>query len=122
MYPPKPTNDPYTAVRCLWESLRRAADTHWGEQATVDPLKDGGFAVTIRLNQRIPPPIWKVASKYMRMYLRKERWPVKHLSMQRTHVRMQINYSPPTKKRKPHQSAGQAEKRSPQQRPTRLNV
>lgn len=121
MYPPKPTNDPYTAVRCLWESLRRAADSHWGEQATVDPHEDGGFTVTIRLNQRLPPPVWKVASKYMRMYLRKERWPASHISMRKTHVRMQISYSPPKQKTR-RQSSGPEKQKSPQQRPTRLNV
>ena len=123
MYPPKPTKDPYAAVRCLWESLRRAADAHWGDQATVDPLEDGAFAVTIRLNQRIPPAIWKVARKYMQMYLRKERWPAKHLTMRNSHVRMQISYAPVTKtKKKPRQCADRAEQKSSQQRPTRLAV
>ena len=120
MYPPKPTKDPYTAVRCMWESLRRAANEHWGEQATVDQ-DDDGFLVTIKLNQKIPPRVWQAASKYMRSYLRKERWTTTGLSQRSSHVRMRIKYSPPKqKKRSP--TADRAEQKTPQQNPTRLGV
>jgi hypothetical protein len=99
MFPPEPTKSPQVLTQNLWGSLKRAADGHWGDEATVNP--DGtGFKITLRLAQKLEPPIWEIASKYIRRYARGSHWKVTKLAHRRGYIEMLAEYSPPKPKKK----------------------
>lgn len=83
----------------MWGSLKRAADGHWGDEATVNP--DGtGFKITLRLAQKLEPSIWKIATKYIQTYARKSHWKVSGLAHRRGYIELHAEYSPPKTKKK----------------------
>lgn len=79
----------------VWSSLKRAADGHWGDQATCDPDPAGGYKATLRLASKIKGPLWELASKYIRMYARKSHWKVSSLTHKRGYVELHLQYAPP---------------------------
>lgn len=99
MFPPEPTRNPQVLTQNMWGSLKRAADGHWGDEATVNP--DGmGFKITLRLAQKIDPSIWKIAAKYIHSYARRSHWKVTGLAHKRGYIEMLAEYSPPKPKKK----------------------
>jgi hypothetical protein len=82
----------------MWFSLKRTAEGHWGEEATVYP--DGkGFKVTLQLTEKIEPGTWGIASKYMRRYARHSHWALTDMTRQHGRAVFHIEYSPPKPKR-----------------------
>jgi hypothetical protein len=99
MFPPEPTKNPQVLTQNMWGSLKRAADGHWGDEATVNPEGEG-FKITLRLSQKIEPSTWKITAKYIQRYSRASHWKVSRLAHRRGYIEMYAEYSPPKPKKK----------------------
>lgn len=83
----------------MWGSLKRAADGHWGEEATVDPEGEG-FKVTLHTTEHIPTKDWGTLSRFMRGYAQASHWKLSRLRRYRTHAEFFVEYTPPKTKKK----------------------
>ncbi len=102
MFPPQPTKVASVLLNNLWGTLKRAADWHWAEQATLDHSPEGIHA-TLRLQKGISDQDWKLVSKIIRQYNRESHWQTKELRRFNGYVGMVLEYSPPKEKKpRPH--------------------
>jgi hypothetical protein len=53
MFPPHPTEDPKEMVTGLWESLKRAAEDHWENNADVIPEEEG-YLIRLYMKEDVP--------------------------------------------------------------------
>jgi len=83
----------------MWASLKRAAEGHWADEATVNP--DGqGFKVALKLAQKIEPSTWSLASKYIHRYARHSHWKLTEMSRSNGYAQFRIEHAPPKPKKK----------------------
>ena len=83
-----PTEDPKEMIGGLWESLRRAADEHWGQDAEVLQQKEG-FLVRLYLGS-MNVEDWSDASKFIRGYIRDSGWKIGPLMKSQHYIEFTI--------------------------------
>jgi len=99
VFPPVPTKNPQTLTQNMWGSLKRAADDHWGDNATINP--DGvRFKITLQVTQKINQPVWGITTKYIKRYARASNWKVYKLSHKKGYIEFYAEYSPPKTNKK----------------------